>query len=271
VKLYDLLAEGYHTPLSSDQIADLVRVGRLQKNTPCKEVGQQTWRTIDELFPLLKYGVVSDEAADNDPSRSFNREPLIIGSIVAAFTSAVLRVSLVYPAARNTNSSVASFQSQTHRSSELVASPASTPWPRTSIPGYAAEQSYRAAQLRQEQRAQQLEQDRRASEQIIEERNRAYQQQPLPRSAEQEFTVPLGAYTRVSLGGVSYRVAIHDDGPDEIRVLVGYRPFLRFQKRNGFEARDMETLILSNGNSRLYYVNEISDHVGHCKLRLRDE
>jgi len=55
VKLYDLLVEGYHTPLTASQIAELFHAGQIQRNDPCKEVATERWRTIDELFPLLKY------------------------------------------------------------------------------------------------------------------------------------------------------------------------------------------------------------------------
>jgi hypothetical protein len=55
VKLYDLLVEGYHTPLTASQIAELFHAGQIQRNDPCKEVATERWKTIDELFPLLKY------------------------------------------------------------------------------------------------------------------------------------------------------------------------------------------------------------------------
>jgi hypothetical protein len=55
VKFYELQVEGYHTPLSPDQIADLYCAGRLRNNDPCREVGSIRWKTIDELFPLLKH------------------------------------------------------------------------------------------------------------------------------------------------------------------------------------------------------------------------
>ena len=55
MKFYELQVEGYHTPLSPDQIADLYRAGRLRNNDPCREIGPTRWRTIDELFPLLKH------------------------------------------------------------------------------------------------------------------------------------------------------------------------------------------------------------------------
>jgi hypothetical protein len=55
VKLYDLRVDGYHTPRSPEDIADLYRAGRLRKSDPCRVSGTRDWRTLDELFPLLKY------------------------------------------------------------------------------------------------------------------------------------------------------------------------------------------------------------------------
>jgi hypothetical protein len=55
VKLYDLLVDGYHTPRSDDDIMDLYRAGRLRRNDPCRVTGTKPWKTVDELFPLLKY------------------------------------------------------------------------------------------------------------------------------------------------------------------------------------------------------------------------
>ena len=55
VKLYDLLVDGYHTPRSAEDIANLYRSGRLRKSDPCRLSGTKDWKTLDELFPLLKY------------------------------------------------------------------------------------------------------------------------------------------------------------------------------------------------------------------------
>jgi hypothetical protein len=55
VKLYDLLVDGYHTPRSAEDIADLYHAGRLRRNDPCRVTGTQHWKTLDELFPLLKH------------------------------------------------------------------------------------------------------------------------------------------------------------------------------------------------------------------------
>ena len=67
MKLYELQVEGYHTPLSPEQIADLFRARRLRKGDPCRESGTTRWRTLDEIFPLLKY--------DSAPVSLRTREP----------------------------------------------------------------------------------------------------------------------------------------------------------------------------------------------------
>ena len=66
VKLFDLLVDGYHTPRSAEDIANLYRAGRLRKNDPCRVTGTAPWKTVDELFPLLKY----------DSSRSLSLDPV---------------------------------------------------------------------------------------------------------------------------------------------------------------------------------------------------
>jgi hypothetical protein len=55
VKVYELLVDGHYTSLSAPGIAELYRSGRLRKNDLCRESGAEGWRTLDELFPLLKY------------------------------------------------------------------------------------------------------------------------------------------------------------------------------------------------------------------------
>ena len=55
MKKYELHVEGYYSPLTADQIAELFRAGRLRRSDRCREVDAREWRTIDELFPLLKY------------------------------------------------------------------------------------------------------------------------------------------------------------------------------------------------------------------------
>jgi hypothetical protein len=71
VKWYEVAEEGYHTPLTAEQIEELFRAGRLRRTDACREAGQQQWRTMDELFPLLKYDSSRrlSGAAPNRPGR----------------------------------------------------------------------------------------------------------------------------------------------------------------------------------------------------------
>jgi hypothetical protein len=55
VDFYNVLADGYRKPLTKTQIAELFHTGLLGQNQPCKQVEEEGWRTIDELFPLLRY------------------------------------------------------------------------------------------------------------------------------------------------------------------------------------------------------------------------
>jgi len=50
------MAGGHRTALTRTQIAGLFQAGQLAHNDLCKEAQQAEWRTIDELFPLLRDG-----------------------------------------------------------------------------------------------------------------------------------------------------------------------------------------------------------------------
>jgi hypothetical protein len=80
VKFYDLLVEGCHTPLTASKIAELFHAGQIQRNDPCKEVGTERWKTIDELFPLLKYhssgsSKSTRRGVSTDPSTDYVKPP----------------------------------------------------------------------------------------------------------------------------------------------------------------------------------------------------
>ncbi len=56
MELYDVKTRGLHSPLNSREISVLFRAGNLLGEAPCKPVSEGRWCTVDELFPLLKYG-----------------------------------------------------------------------------------------------------------------------------------------------------------------------------------------------------------------------
>ena len=59
MQFYDVLAGGNRTALTRPQIAGLFQAGQLACTDPCKEAERTEWRTIDELFPLLKHGTTA--------------------------------------------------------------------------------------------------------------------------------------------------------------------------------------------------------------------
>jgi hypothetical protein len=59
VQFYDVVAGGHRTALTRPQIAGLFQAGQLACNDPCKEAEREEWRTIDEVFPLLKHGTTA--------------------------------------------------------------------------------------------------------------------------------------------------------------------------------------------------------------------
>jgi hypothetical protein len=86
-----------------------------------------------------------------------------------------------------------------------------------------------------------------------------------------DYTVPLDRFSVFSIGGSQVRVAVHDDGPREIRVRFDYSNPVIFTKRDGFDPSETETLIYQRNKSRLYYVNVISDRIGYCVLRIKSD
>lgn len=91
MKRYELHVEGYHTALTAEEIAELFQARRLRRTDHCREVGSEHWRTLDELFPLLKYDSTSSAPASPMLARvvSSLEGSDRIGDIVQPMTSAL--------------------------------------------------------------------------------------------------------------------------------------------------------------------------------------
>ena len=92
MNFYEVLADGYHSPLTKTQIAELFHARRLGRHHPCKLLTQKEWRTIDELFPLLKYqssGPASYYSPGTD-ARSSRTHILIFAFLVAVLAAGAL-------------------------------------------------------------------------------------------------------------------------------------------------------------------------------------
>ena len=189
---------------------------------PAKNSAKKSGAQSMSCSRLLKYGGtrVPMDSLRNPAVSPVSREILVTTLIISVLAAAAIFWG-VSSLTTHVNSSVTSFRSATSRPQTTGGTSLSRPQtsnsPWTAIAGqaYGVEQSYRADQLRQEERDRQLDETRRANQQIIDERIRAQRerQETARQSVGQDFTVPLGTYTRVTLGGTSYRLAVHDDGP----------------------------------------------------------
>ena len=72
---YEILQDGFHTPLTATQIGELFQAGHVGRHTRCKPAKQSEWLTIDELFPLLKHHTASQLVCQApEPAASFKLE-----------------------------------------------------------------------------------------------------------------------------------------------------------------------------------------------------
>jgi hypothetical protein len=140
--LYEVLAPGYHSPLTKNQITELFRAGRLERNHPCKPLSQKQWRTVDELFPLLKYQ--SATISWDEPWEPV-RPPAIDRSVLACIAVALAIAALwfyLWPESNPTSSAYRALVSETRW-------PRTTSTPETRVPTVASQR------LQQERRTQQ--------------------------------------------------------------------------------------------------------------------
>jgi hypothetical protein len=100
VDLYDIVLDGCRAPLTSEQIAGLFHTGRLTRQDRCKSVQNPTWRTVDEVFPLLKYG--SSAMSDATPPSSALAPHRNAYVLAAAITVAIV-VAVTYVLATATS------------------------------------------------------------------------------------------------------------------------------------------------------------------------
>jgi hypothetical protein len=65
--LYDVRGRGFHSPLNAREISRLYRFGQLDGRHPCKPKGEAKWRTVNELFPSLRYEAAAPPLRFDDP------------------------------------------------------------------------------------------------------------------------------------------------------------------------------------------------------------
>jgi hypothetical protein len=296
VNFYHVLADGYHTPLTKTQIAELFHAGRLGRNNPCKQVEKKDWRTIDELFPLLKY---NDSSAPMDEVGQLRGRPpraralillvsfgaiAVIALLGYFFASAASRAT---DGTRHTSGPQRNQESQEPSRSVNVAqsrSSSSRPQQQSSgvmiVPTYSNDAPNQSVDMQQARLAQErwnAEQQAREQTQAAKlEQNRAnaYRMElEQQKAAGRTERIPLEQFTIVhDVGGSDVTVKIHDHDITTFDVWMEYAGPVRLTKKKGITgSRADETLIYQNGKARLYYVWEISGKLNYCLLRVRDD
>lgn len=287
VNFYDVLADGYHTPLSKTQIAELFYAGRLGRNQPCKQVEMKEWRTIDELFPLLKYHSSAppmDEGAEvstQSPGGWILMLMLGTGGIAALallgyfFTNGAggdLK-GVGTPAENRARRLESPSTSYPPPQSAVSVNDAPSGLTRTTNSNdtsrrYFDSQQARVAQDRVHAEQRQREQTLAAQNRANEERRKLEQ-----KAAGRDIQVPLDEFTVIpNVGGLSLTVKIHDNDVTSFDVWIngGWRRQVP-KRKGGTRTRTDETLIYQNGNASLHYVWEISGRLNHCLLRVRED
>jgi hypothetical protein len=294
VNFYEVLADGYHSPLTKTQIAELFQAGSLRRNHPCKPVSQKDWRTIDELFPLLKYqstGPSLDYSSETE-ARSAKTSILIFAVLVAAIVAGVFWYFFASDAAEHTDGSRVTVHNWPRTIADTASSASTTPsrqqtaniattapvtvYPAPTTTEGANETTYIAPSTIDAQQAQVAEQRRQAEQQQREqiERNRlqAERARVAQKAAGEDVIIPLDEDRIISFAGMSVRVKIHDNDVTSFDVWVNGAWSREVPKQKGITgSRTDETLIYSGGNARLYYVWELSGKLNHCRLRVRED
>jgi hypothetical protein len=226
--LYEVLAPGYHSPLTKTQIMQLFRAGHLGRNDGCKPVNQKQWRTIDELFPLLKYqpATISCVSSWEPAGPSPKTWALVFAFLVAACGIAALWYHFGYaansvperhrvtetrwPRTITTSTTADPFLSVAPQTTEAVRGAAPTTYALSTT----AEASH--AQLATQQREAQERQRQQAELTRLQE-ERARQEQ---KARGQDVIIPLDQYCTVNVGGVGVRVKIHDNDVTSFDVWI---------------------------------------------------
>jgi hypothetical protein len=273
VILYDLGVKGYHTPLTREQIAELFYVGRVDRHHPCKLTSKSEWRTVDELFPLLKHDSPSHLYRVDDSRRL----PVSMFLTGVSLILIVAAVSFLYVSSRQE-------QPRVIRAIESSPLPRSDSTSATTMPVLALQQSIAEADQRTNEMLRErarLEQRRFDREQLqrqqaaLAEQKRSEIDEASAKARKAEGTdviCPLDQTITVNVGGSSVTVKIHDNDVTTFDAWIDGRRMHEVEKEKGIShSRTDETLLYQSGRASLYYVWEISGELNHCLLRVREE
>jgi hypothetical protein len=278
VTLYDVLADGYHTPLTATQITKLFQAGRIGRNQPCKRVEKKEWRTIDELFPLLKYdssGPFLSQSAQPHSSRTLDRA---LAVVIAVFVIAAGALAFYFYSRSDSRGpkDAAILEATAGPSTRVDINPAENSVPSNSTkPSYLSQSdtSSRQARVAQERLNEQRQREQFQAKLAQDRADAAQRELAQQKAAGRNEVVPLDRETFIpDVGGWGVTVRIHDNDITSFDVWIDGSWPRRVIKQKGITgSRTDETLIYQNGRARLYYVWEISGKLNSCLLRVRDE
>ncbi len=268
--LYDVMAEGCHTPLSSRQIAELFRAGEFDRHLPCKQLGKTTWRTIDEVFPLLKYGQRAPSFDSEDPPA---RRPVWPFVVTVALLALLFAGGAFYFWNQHSSDSAAGFQPQVILPvvARMTPSPRSQPQAFHSSTKPFRSESGNTERLLAEKRQREQTAREQAARADQMRANAERQRQEAAKAAGKDYHVPLDEdFVIQDPSGLSARVKVHDNDVTSFDIWVNGAHYGNVQKRKGIShSRTDETFVYNNGRASLYYVWEISGKLNHCLLRVR--
>lgn len=264
VLFYDVVTGGARKSLTKTQIADLFQIGQLVLNDPCKQVEQQEWRTIDDLFPFLKYETTARSLYQPADLHNPHRGSLVWSAGICTLVILVASVAGYF-----------ALRGGTHASKNAIA--ATNPRPPVAYaienPSFRSQRELERAtqeRLRAAQRAREQTQAARLAQDRAEAEKRELE---LQKAAGRTQRIPLDQSSIVpDVGGSEVKVKVHDNDVTSFDVWINGARRRHVPKQKGISGdRADETLIYSKGRARLYYVTEISRKPDHCLLRVRDE
>jgi hypothetical protein len=277
VNFYEVLADGYHSPLTKTQIVELFHAGHLRRDHPCKQVTRKEWQTIDELFPLLKYQPPGPALYYSREPDSFSARTWIL--TITLLAAAVAAVALWYYLASDATASPPRTHVTDSRWPRTIAvTPAPDVFTRqpptneavTAAPPLSVEAFQRPPAPQQRQLAEpQRQVELRATDLAQVQAERAAAER---KAAGRDAIIPLDRETAVNVGGFAVNVMIHDNDTTSFDVWINGWRRREVPKQKGITgSRTDETLIYDSGRAHLYYVWEISGELNHCRLRVRED
>ncbi len=267
---YDVKAEDCHNPLTSQEIAERIQAGRFQRNEPCRKVGENEWRTIDELFPLPEHGSGNRvEPSSDKPEQRPTAFPLgIAAALATAFLAGGIHFLWLRPAHR-----AAAIADLERHNTVLPGAPNSGYSYSPTTPRNPGSESLRNNQKRLEtERRQRGQLARDQARRADRTRGKAEEQARVThKAAGTDYHVPFDEDYDLRDPLMNARVRVHDNDVTTFDIWINGAHYRNVQKLKGFiHSGTDETVIYSDGRASLYYVWAISGQLNRCILRVRE-